>query len=58
MHTTPPLLKPVSAREEAVQRRMVDMRDVLGMRHLSNVTVDAKDKPPAPVSTATGKPVS
>jgi hypothetical protein len=40
--------RPISAREAALKRRTFDMGEVLGMRHLRMVTIDADKKPEEP----------
>jgi hypothetical protein len=40
--------RPLSARQQARERRDLDLRDVLGMRHLPMVTIDLDAKPEEP----------
>ena len=42
--------RPISAREQATSRRDVDLREILGMRHLWIVDADGKRLEPKPTS--------
>jgi hypothetical protein len=37
--------EPESAHSKALKRRMVDMREVLGMRHMLPIALDIEEKP-------------